>query len=226
MSAHNSNSPDLSLADLYDAVLPLPTNRYHLKQLLRDVSKVIDSAEGRRSALLAQLSLLQSGLERSESGRPVTARDFNVNDLQDLPRHPIPTKEIELYKQFSMAASYKLRLVRGRWQRYKQMSDQICRLQRRIQPEELEKLVDLGKEIIEFTDDGLYEPFRELRRRIYEKLEPPEQEATPQSSRDVPVDDCHRDDEKIERVKKISKTCETGIRFLYVGTTRNSEWNL
>jgi len=85
------------------------------------------------------------------------------------------------------------------------MSDQICRLQRRIQPEELEKLVDLGKEIIEFTDDGLYEPFRELRRRIYEKLEPPEQEAAPQSSRDVPVDDCHWDAEKIERVKKFPK---------------------
>ena len=106
MPDHSSTPSDLSRDDLYDAVLPLPTNRYHLEQLLRDVSEVIDSAEDRRSALLTQLSLLQSGLERSESGRPVTAKDLNAVDLQDLPQHPIPTKEIELYKQFSLTASY------------------------------------------------------------------------------------------------------------------------
>jgi len=212
MPDHSSTPSDLSRDDLYDAVLPLPTNRYHLEQLLRDVSEVIDSAEDRRSALLAQLSLLQSGLERSESRRPVTARDFNVNDLQDLPRHPIPTKESELYKQFSMATSYKLQVVRNRRQRYEQMSDQICRLQRRIQPEELGKLLDLGKEIIEYTDDGLYEPFRELRRRIYRKLELLDQEATSQSSRSTPEDDAALEN---QRRKKFNE-CTKGVRNAYL----------
>ena len=94
MPDHSSTSSDLSLDDLYDAVPPLPTNRYHLEQLSRDVSKVIDSAEDRRKALLTQLSLLESVLKRSKSGRPVTAKDLNAVDLQDLPQHPIPTKEI------------------------------------------------------------------------------------------------------------------------------------
>ena len=187
MPDHSSTSSDLSQDDLYDAVPPLPTSKRHLELLLQDVLEVIDSAEDRRKALLTQLSLLESALKRSESGRPMTAKDLNAVDLQDLPQHPIPTKEIELYKQFRLTAAYKLWLARGRWKRYEQMSDQLCRLQRRIQPEELEKLVDLGKEIIELTDDGLYEPFRELRRRIYDQLEPPKQETPPQSNRDVPV---------------------------------------
>ena len=88
--------------------------------------EVIDSAEDRRKALLTQLSLLESALKRSESGRPMTAKDLNAVDLQDLPQHPTPTKEIQFYKQFSAAAVLKLQVVRNLQQRYDQMRDYTC----------------------------------------------------------------------------------------------------
>jgi len=212
MSAHNSNSPDLSLADLYDAVLPLPANRYHLKQLLRDVSKVIESAEDCRSVLLAETFFLQGLLKRSESGRPLAARDFSVNDLQDLPRHPIPTKEIELYKQFSMAASQKLRVARNLWKRYGEMSDQIRQPDHSVQAEELGTLLDLGKEIIEYTDDGLYEPFRELRRRVWDQLGLLDQEAPSQPSHSAPEDDIALQNQRIEILKSLPSSQQKAYR--------------
>tara|TARA_Y100000588_G_C13948356_1_gene793140 strand:- start:27 stop:764 length:738 start_codon:yes stop_codon:yes gene_type:complete len=149
---------------------------------------------------------VENGLQewQGNSERPVEA---NLGDAPDN-SSPQPIKDIcsYLYHTQETAAAAKELDDIG------QQCKQLPQLQTFSDPEDLEEFINLGKRITELWYECDMKRLHVLRERIWRQLEPPEQEANPQSSRDVPVDNCHWDGEKIERVKNFPKHLRQAYR--------------
>jgi len=222
MSAHNSNSPALSQNDPIGTIPPLPTNRYHLEQLLQDVSKVIEAGEELFTAHRYERHVMEEDVLawRKNCCRMVYTRRLQENDLlkwqvengllecpengyrpleanrgyaSDMRVHP--TMEIVSYLYHTEETA----TLAKELDNISQQCKQLPQLQTFTDPEDLEEFINLGKRITKLWYECDMERLCVLRRRIYQNLDLLDQEATPQPSHSAPEDAAALQNQKIEK---------------------------
>ena len=219
------------------AIPPLPTNRYHLEQLLRDVSKVIGTGEELLKAHKYECHVMENDLrdwqENSERhGSDVCRLQENgllkwrvENGLQewqenserpveanlgDTPDNssPQPIKDICSYLYHTQETAAAAKELDGIGQQSKRLSQ----VRVFVNPKRMEEFVSVGKRIAELVYECDMKRLYVLRERIWRQLELPGQEANPQSSRSTPEDDPASANQTLKIVNGFAK----GVRLAYL----------
>jgi len=245
---HFSTSSDLSQDDPCDVIPPLPTNRYHLEQLLRDVSKVIEAGEElfnahryeRRAMEEDVLSwrkdyrcmsyvrrLQESDLIkwRLENGLLECQEHSHCPSGTNLGYAPDlctqPTMEIVSYLYHTQeTATLAKELVN--------ISDQCKQLSQRHQfsdPDALEEFIIFGKRIRDLCSECDMKRLYVLRERIYRQLELLDKEAPPQSSCSTTEDATALQNQKIEKFNSSAPGARKAY-LSYVRATQEEEKDL
>ena len=224
----SSSAPSaVSQDDPCGAIPPLPTNKYHLEQLSRDVSKVIEAGEELFKAHKYECHVVENDLidwqENSERSQSDTCR-LQQNDLlkwrvenglqewQENSERPMeanlgyapdngspqPIKDIRSYLYHTQETAAAAKELDGIGRQSKRLSQ----VRVFVNPKRMEEFVSFGKRIAGLWYECDMKRLHVLRERIYRQLELLDKEASPQSSRSTPEDDDALENHRIEKFKK------------------------
>jgi len=235
MSANISNSPDLSQNRPVGTIPPLPANRYHLEQLLRDLSKVIEAGEELFTAHRYERHVMEEDVLswrkdyrcmsysrrlqesdlikwRLENGLLECQEHSHCSSGTNLGYAPDlctqPTMEIVSY----LYHTHETATLGEELVNISDQCKQFPQLHQFSDPEALEEFINLGKRITELCYKCDMNRLYILRKRIYQHLELLDQEAPSQPSHSAPEDDPASGNQKLKKVNEFAK----GVRLAYL----------